>query len=341
MNEALKHIEFHHDNADGWIALCKKDESYNTGFKQYHYKPEQIPEVLSKWKGEDCYFSMNTFYKPLRRVENIRQLRSLYVDIDCHARKEPLTPEQVLMWLESEHFGVTIPEPNYMIYSGRGLVLEWMIEPVPYKALPLWQAVENFLCSQLKELNSDSKATDAARIFRIGGTVNSKNKNMVRIDYRHNFIYTLRQIQDDYLPELKSRKKKDKQESGNRTNKIKHMFNTYTLHFERKEDLLRLIKLRGYDVNGNRSNLLFLFRYWSSLYYGDSEMALERTLELNAEFTEPLSEREVEQITKSAEKAFKDKNNENELVIFHDCHIAFFAAYFSPWKSKCVFSRDY
>ncbi|MED0676319.1 replication protein [Aneurinibacillus thermoaerophilus] len=310
MNEALKHITYHHKQADGWIALCKKDESYSSGFKQYHYKPDELPEVLNRWNGEDCYFSMNTFYKPLRRVENIRQLRSLYVDIDCHAKKEPLTPEQVLMWLESEHFGITVPEPNYIIFSGRGLVLEWMIQPVPYKALPLWQAIENYLCNQLKELNADGKATDAARIFRIGGTVNSKNKNVVQVEYRHDYIYELREIQEEYLPELKPKKEKQKQDNKGNQNKVSHIFNTYTLHFERKEDLLRLIQLRNFNVTGYRSNFLFLFRYWSSLYYGDSDLALQRTLELNAEFTEPLKEREVKQITKSAEKAWKDKNDE-------------------------------
>jgi hypothetical protein len=35
-------------------------------------------------KGKDVFFSQNTFYKPQRKIENIRQRRSLYVEINCH-----------------------------------------------------------------------------------------------------------------------------------------------------------------------------------------------------------------------------------------------------------------
>lgn len=35
----------------------------------------------------NIYMSQNTLYKPQRRIENIRQVRALYVDIDCYKTK--------------------------------------------------------------------------------------------------------------------------------------------------------------------------------------------------------------------------------------------------------------
>src|SRR5699024_2882529 len=134
VEKAKRHVLFTHDGtADGFITIAKKTQ--NGRFQQYHYKPEQLAEHLSKWLGEDVFFSQNTFYKPLRRIETIRQLRTLYIDLDCYNLDFPA--DWVLGKLELESFNEELPEPNLVIFSGRGLVLIWLIDPVPYKALPL------------------------------------------------------------------------------------------------------------------------------------------------------------------------------------------------------------
>ncbi|WEV16725.1 hypothetical protein [Clostridium perfringens] len=45
------------------------------------------------------------------------------------------------MDLEKNYFNQSIPIPNYVIDSGRGMYLIWIINAVPSKALPLWKAV--------------------------------------------------------------------------------------------------------------------------------------------------------------------------------------------------------
>jgi hypothetical protein len=166
--QAVKHFHFHHAKADGYITLARKE---NGKYKQYHYNPQEAARKLSEWLGEDVYFSQNTFYKPERLISNIRQLRALYVDVDCYLLN--YNPEYVLLLLEDDVFKRKIPDPSIIIFSGRGIVLIWRIEPVPYKALPLWQAVQNYLCEQVKSFGGDIKALDAARIFRIAGSINS------------------------------------------------------------------------------------------------------------------------------------------------------------------------
>lgn len=298
IEKAIEHIRTHHADADGWITLARKDE-YGQ-YTQHHYRYADIQEELEEWLGYDIYFSQNTFYKPQRRIENIRQLRSLYVDVDCHLFN--FTPEYMIGRMELELFGEKVPEPNFIIHSGRGFVVIWLIEPVPYMALPLWQAIEQYFIEQFSELGGDPKATDAARVFRLAGSRNSKSREEVTVQYRHEYRYELRQIQEDYLPDQQRKKLK-------KSSKPASLFNTYSLYYARLQDLSKLLQLRNYNVRGYREIICFLYRYWSCCFLQNEAEALEHTLDLNAQFAAPLSEREVVKATQSAEKAWNAKNN--------------------------------
>lgn len=301
LNRALEHMEFHHRGADGWITLAKKDGGK---YIQRHFRFEEIHARLQEWLGEDVYFSQNTFHKPQRRIENIRQLRSLYVDVDQYLFN--YSPEWVIGKMETELFGDKVPDPNIIIHSGRGFVVIWLHEPVPYMALPLWQAIEKHFSDQFQALGGDTRATDAARVFRIAGSINSKSGEEVTVQYRHDYRYTLRQLQQDYLPELPADpRRKTKGKPGKKAN----LFNTYTLHYARLQDIVKLVELRHYDVKGYRETVCFLYRYWSCCFLQDEQEALEQTLQLNAEFLEPLTKREVTKATRSAEKAWLAKDD--------------------------------
>lgn len=306
LDAAEKQLLFHHNpqNTSGWITLAKKDPDTKR-FRQYHYQPEELASALTEWMGEDVYYSQNTFYKPQRRIDTIRQLRTLYVDLDVYTLG--MTPEWVLGKLEFETFGQALPEPNMVIFSGRGLVLIWNIEPIPYKAMPLWRAVETYFVNQLKEVGADAKATDPARIFRLAGSINSKNKALVQTDYRHDYRYDIHQLQYDYLPELSPKKLAVKKKGRN--TKIIRMYNIYTLHLARARDLAKLVELREGQIHDCRENLLFLYRYFTCCFTDDPQKALEDTLSLNSEFADPLPEREVITATRSAEKAWAAKSD--------------------------------
>lgn len=305
IQEAKYHIWFHHHDSDGWITVAKKTENGN--FIQYHYKPQELADKLSKWLGEDVFFSQNTFYKPQREITNIRQLKALYIDLDFYLFN--YDPSWIIGKLEYDYFGQIIPEPNVIIFSGQGIVLIWLIDPVPYKALPLWQAIQNHFLEQLEDLGGDARAVDAARVFRIAGSINSKNGAEVYAQYRHNHRYTLRTLQYEYLPDLETSVKPGKKKKG-RKKKVQHLFNTYRLHHARFLDLVKLVELRNYEVTGYRETICFLYRYWLCCFLNDTEEALKETYTFNLQFTEPLPIQEVEKSTRSAEKAYQARNNE-------------------------------
>ncbi|WP_338754906.1 replication protein [Bacillus sp. FJAT-52991] len=301
LDQAREHVLFHHQEADGWVTFAKKERS--GAWKQYHYRPEELASQMPNWLGENVYFSQNTFYKPQRRIENIRQLRALYVDVDCHQLN--YDPKWVLGKLELEVFKKTLPDPNIIIFSGRGLVCIWLIDPVPYKALPLWQALQNDFCGKLEYVGADKKSIDATRVFRVAGTYNSKSGIQVDIQYRHEYRYGLRELQSEYLPELAPSQPK----KPGRTAKVVHLYNVRNLHYTRLLDLVRLINLRNYHVQGHRELLCFLYRYWSYCLTDDASDSLQQMLEFNSEFKEPLKEREVIRATRSAEQAWRAKSN--------------------------------
>ena len=107
--EAERHIFFHHNTTgknDGYITIAKKD-AVTGRFTQWNYKPDELSKYLSEWMGEDIYFSQNTFYKPQRRIENIRQLKSLYVDLGFYIFN--YDPSWIMGKLEYEFYGKSIP----------------------------------------------------------------------------------------------------------------------------------------------------------------------------------------------------------------------------------------
>ena len=301
LDEAKQHVLFHHYEASGWITLAKK-ERYGT-WKQYHYQPKQVASELSVWLGENVYFSQNTFYKPQRRIENLRQLRALYVDVDCYHLN--YDPHWVVGKLNLEVFQQSVPAPNLIIYSGRGIVCIWLIEPVPYQALPLWKAVQNYFYKQLEYVGADKKSIDSTRVFRVSGSINSKNGKEVVMEYGHDYRYSLRDLQAEYLPELVPKQPK----KTGRKPKIIRLHNIQNLHYARLLDLVKIAELRHYDLQGYREYICFLYRYWSCCLTDDLDDSLQQMLEFNREFKEPLPENEVIKATKSAERAWQAKSD--------------------------------
>ena len=309
MDESIEYIGTVHGESKGWIT--KAEVSKFKEFSQWHYHIEDL--LKQDFDKEDVYISMSTFYKPMRRIENIKELTCNFIDLDTYNTK--FTNTQILMNLEDNYFNKAIPIPNLIIGSGRGLTLIWLIERVPYMALPLWKAVQEYLYSQLKEFGADRKALDATRVLRVPGSINSKSGTRVKVLETYDYVYTLREIQREFLPDLNE----DRPKKKGRPKKLVYIHRERSLYQGRILDLVKLCELRNYDVKGHREIILFLYRYYLCYFYEDEKKALEDVLELNKEFIQPLSEKEVIRATGSAEKVFKAKDKQykykNETLI--------------------------
>ena len=292
-----QYINALHGSSKGWITKAE----INKVFKQWHYKHLEL--IQQDFKGDNIYLSMNTFYSTYRRLEYLKELKAQFIDLDIY--NTGFTKDQVLMNLDENYFNKSIPRPNFIIDSGRGLYLIWLINAVPSKALPLWKAVEEYLYSVLKPLGADRQALDATRVLRVPGSTNSKSKSVVEILEEYDYIYDLREIQNNYLPELKPNKGKK-----GRLKKTVFVFRERSLYYARIQDITKLCELREYDLKGHREFILFLYRYYLCYFTEDVEKALEDVLELNRQFIHPLSEREATRATRSAETCYLSKDKQ-------------------------------
>lgn len=191
---------------DYMTFLCGDTEGFftrntitNGRFRETFHRAEAMICRNQYFAVPDCYCSMNTFLTRHtvnnpdsgRKVNNIKHLNALYVDIDCY--KYGLSPEQVLFQLQEDYYNHTIPVPTVAINSGRGLYLIWKIDE-DRNALPRWKKVEDYLVGQLAAFGADTQATDAARILRVPFSINSKSGTMVSIMEYTDVRYTLHEI---------------------------------------------------------------------------------------------------------------------------------------------------
>jgi len=126
-------------------------------------------------EGYDTYFALATFQDDTARVrDNVRQMRSFYLDLDCGPEKEFATQEAAIKELRGFCKDLSLPRPT-MVNSGNGVHIYWNLkEPVSLAEwAPYAQRLKN-LCKE-KDFKADINVTaDAARILRVPGTHNYK-----------------------------------------------------------------------------------------------------------------------------------------------------------------------
>ena len=298
-----------HKDSEGYITVAKMGSRW----QQYYF--EGINDLSINLKGKDVYISQNTFNNKSRRLIHLKELKALYIDIDCY--KMNLSKEAVKYFMENDLYG-QIPVPNMLIDSGRGLYYIIFLENTMAEELPKWQLVERYLYEKLKDLGADNKALDATRVLRVTGTVNSKNNSIVKVIDTYDYQYTLNEIIENYIPEIiEDRKEKQKplgERKKGRKKKFVSLFTLYKLYYTRFKDIKKLVEIRNYEMTGYREVTLFLLRYFMNVYHGDDDLVMEEILEINNSFTEPLEKDEVFKATlsgatRATENVYKYSND--------------------------------
>ena len=298
-----------HKDSEGYITVAKMGNRW----QQYYF--EGINDLSINLKGKDVYISQNTFNNKSRRLIHLKELKALYIDIDCY--KMNLSKEAVKYFMENDLYG-QIPVPKIHIDSGRGLYYIIFLENTMAEELPKWQLVEKYLYEKLKDLGADNKALDATRVLRVTGTVNSKNNSIVKVIDTYDYQYTLDEIIENYIPEIIEDRKEKQKPKGvrkkGRKKKFVSLFTLYKLYYTRFKDIKKLVEIRNYEMTGYREVTLFLLRYFMNVYHGDDDLVMEEILEINNSFTEPLEKDEVFKATlsgatRATENVYKYSND--------------------------------
>lgn len=128
-------------------------------------------DSLDSMRGAfDLYFTPNEFYGK-RETSRLAALNAFFVDIDAHAvgdRRDPTDMAQEAL-VRLRH--AQMPEPNLIVYTGRGCHFYWLFYRTHKAALPRWYRVQDTLCTLL---GGDRGAKDVARVLRFAGSRNSR-----------------------------------------------------------------------------------------------------------------------------------------------------------------------
>ena len=141
------------------------------------------------------YMTHNGFTSACRKSEQVRQLNTLFFDLDCHDRDLQETRAivgQTLSALKTAVGDGTLPQPTMTIDTGRGVQLFYVLtRSIPYrvsangqvniKSVKLFENVQKRMASLLdsvvssiKGMSVDRATFDVSRVSRIPGTFNAK-----------------------------------------------------------------------------------------------------------------------------------------------------------------------
>ena len=153
-------------------------------------------DQLSAWVSEPDVFVTPNEFNGWRLIKLGDGLNALYVDIDAH-HQSTTDFSKLASAAISKIEAAQIPSPNFVVYTGRGIHLYWLIDRVPFSALPRWQACQRHL---VKLLDADKMSADATRVLRVIGTTNSKTGSQVRAEMLTPKRYDFDWLADQVLP---------------------------------------------------------------------------------------------------------------------------------------------
>lgn len=309
------------------IGLLKMVHRDNERFAQLIQLKDEQPPVIksaiakwiyyeipqSQWLGKDVYFSLNTFKSYRRLAKDCVRLNALYTDLDCY--KIDIDVNEARYQIDEMISNEEILTPNVIIYSGKGLQLIWLMEFMSYKHyLKLWQRMQDEIYKRFRHLNSDSQAKSVTQIYRLAGSVSSKNNAIVRAECLKHVRYSITEMKEFLLPELPKYEKNDKviafppqYENVDVKKESKSIMTEKSLNKTRLEDFEKLIQIQPIV---NRKTLIFNYAISAKAFGMDDKLIESNLLRINNSFYEPLPNNRITGAINSVNNVEYKKKNE-------------------------------
>ena len=219
----------------------------------------------------DVYLSQSRFWG-WRRITHLAELGACFLDFDYYrVRYMGDPPERFACRVLAHCEQSDLPAPSYMVDTGRGVCAVWLIEAVPRRALPRWQVMQQELHKKFRGFGSDARALDAARVFRLAGTVNSKSGRCVSLVWppsgvepeRYGFDYLAEHVLPwtrEEVREHKTIRRSELVRAREQRSGAGHTYTVGTLWATRLDDLQELRRRRWFGAlpPGERDTWCFL-----------------------------------------------------------------------------------
>jgi len=289
LSQPISHHEKLHHAAHGAVLYWEQRKDANRWTKIYPGDP--VAKLVAGFAGGvDTYLTVNEFYG-WRHVRQLKSLRACYVDIDGTDNLD-----EALDALRAAR----LPPPSFVVFSGRGMHLYWILQPTPASAIPVWQRVQDALVRALASIKADPAARDCVRVLRLVGTTNSKNGQEVRGVVLTDAVWTLHELADEVLGvrEAKRGKVHDLAAAGarkGRSNKNKKWAGTiYGWWYMVYRDLVMISDYHWFGgvPAGYRDRVLFIMSVALS-WYTHPDTLYDEILATARTYTPSLEEHEI------------------------------------------------
>mgnify|MGYP004502760971 CR=1 FL=1 len=314
----------YHDRRGGVMIRLKKDEKDVQSFSTCS------EQELAATGTDDAhiYTSVNTFRGAKRSSDKLYCYCSIYIDLDCHAgsmAEVAAAKQKTAKILEEAYNSGTLAVPTMITDTGRGYGIQYVLKSsiangkneaqrnffkrvregifLKYKAL---------METDAEAATADATVLDDSRVCRMPGTYNTNAGAYCRLIAAEERYYELSELvigchlwewrkKEDYL------QKKDAREVEKKKRKIIPFRGNFAPFLRNRIEQLKMLqKIRGDKCTDScREQMLFIA--YSALKQVDRHTAVEKLQEMNAEFTKPLNQKEVEHIiaeTDADEKGF-------------------------------------
>lgn len=288
---------------------CYLSDSKITGFvctlnlknkKQIFYGLNDLEFLLREADKhrKDIYLSLNAFEHGSRTAKSLKQIRNIGIDVDCY--KLNIAVSDAVEEIKSLVYQGKIPNPNLLIYSGRGVQLIYSISGgASPKMAYLSQYITTQYIAQLKHLGSDS-LSDVTRVLRLPYSINSRNNKMVDVKIWRTMEYDLMELYSYCMP-LEKRRKPHKRRGADLVTlpTQKGLKTLYSLNTARKNDLESLVILRNGDID-KRNVLTYVYGYTIALLLKNKAQTLAFSQQMNDKLIDPQKKKEVERTAGNA-----------------------------------------
>lgn len=188
--EASVYVKALHDDAEGIVHFLSLDPDTGTPNNR-HIRSENVARTARAFAGKpDAYVSLGVYRHSGGPLAGIR---TLHADLDYYntAAWRDADPASALAAMNEALSAAGVPLPGLAVATGRGLQVVWLLSPVMLQAKPRAVAAMKGLVRLLKAFGADPACTNLTQVFRLPGSVNSKNGRPARLlacdPHRHDF----------------------------------------------------------------------------------------------------------------------------------------------------------
>jgi len=172
-----------------------------------------IESYIDLNRHKDTYITPNEFKdRTSNTKDNIAVLKAIVLDFDDHWQGMSLQQAQALVGLMQDRFNKDIPNPNKVVYTGRGL--HFYVRIQDSTNIALYDLVARSLLNHMDQvvgeynpmahvsLQADKAAINGNRFYRAPGTYNTKAQAYATGIYSSGAAYTLEALITEFIPDL-------------------------------------------------------------------------------------------------------------------------------------------